>query len=703
MPSTLDTSKSRAIPRLRGFIAALPFVLASCTLITSIDQRPIDTPQPVIDQHPPSGELLQFDIPDGDLENHFFRQGTVAAHLLTTSGTSPRLIVAFPAANTGTGVWFDDVATPAKFGIVAGTQVEGIERVDGMRGVTAHLECDAGSLSVKIAVLGNIRTLRQYIYDGPMGVPPEVVNQVEVGIPLLLQRRTVDGKHRVELRLGGEEGTTVVQQDDKIQIKAGKSGKIRLVVTAVADDDPLTPFTMDELLTAGAADSPRDRQALAFLASKEKFLAGSWRFLTYFGRDTLLSLRMLMPVLKPAAIEGALGSVLERLQADGDVAHEEGIGEFAALKNKMAMPPPADLLTPDLDYKMIDDDFLLAPVLAAYLLDTPEGQMGAKDFLARKTATGVLYADQLKKNLELVIARAEPFAKAPSADTLISIKDGIPVGNWRDSDDGLGGGRKPFDVNVALVPAALQAAARLYKTDLLGPANMDQAMRLEQFVSAWNTAEIYFSVTVPADTARAQVTAYATKVGLDPAEALASLDSDVIYHGVSIDAAGKAVPVMHTDAGFVMVFTDPNPVYLDAVAKQIKQPFPAGLRSAVGVVVANAAYADAATQDKFTRGDYHGAVVWSWQQALLASGLKRQLARTDLPEATRTALKEAETALWKVILELKDQRTGELWSWKPEGGKAVLESFGVASGQSDESNAAQLWSTVYLAVQPPTQ
>jgi hypothetical protein len=121
----------------------------------------------------------------------------------------------------------------------------------------------------------------------------------------------------------------------------------------------------------------------------------------------------------------------------------------------------------------------------------------------------------------------------------------------------------------------------------------------------------------------------------------------------------------------------------------------------VGVVVANAVYGDAAVQGNFTKGDYHGAVVWSWQQALLATGIKRQLARGDLPDATRMALKAAETALWNVILALKDQRTGELWSWQPQAGKAVLQSFGDASGHSDESNAAQLWSTVYLAVQPP--
>src|SRR6185503_12389120 len=124
MPSTLDTPKSRAVPRLRGFITASFLFLTSCTLIAERDTLPQD---PI----PLSGELLQFDITDGALENHFFRQGTVAAHLLTTSGKSPRLIVGFPADNTGIGMWFDDTPEDTKLGVVAGTKVDGIDRTDG--------------------------------------------------------------------------------------------------------------------------------------------------------------------------------------------------------------------------------------------------------------------------------------------------------------------------------------------------------------------------------------------------------------------------------------------------------------------------------------------------------------------------------------------------------------------------------------------
>lgn len=649
-----------------------------------------------------AGEILRFDRTEGKTENHFFRQGGVAAHLLTSSGLAPRLIVAFPAGNTGVGLWFDAAAEPAQFSIVSGTKIEGVERADGMRGVSAHLQCSVKTMHVRNVVLANIRTIRDYMASGFTIMPPAVSSEIERGPSLRFYRSTVDGKHHIELQVIPEDGTVLALASGKISLTAGASGRIRVFVTALVDDVPLTPFALSDLLTDAAANQPRDRQALAFLASEEKFLAGSWRFLTYFGRDTLLSLRMLMPVLKPHAIEAALGSVIERLGPDGAVAHEEVIGEWAVPQKFRADPSPAVPLPPLLDYKMVDGDFLFAPVLAAYLIDTPEGTVRAGEFLAQKTSTGTRYDERLRVNLELVLARSEPFATGPDVRRLVALKDGVAVGNWRDSRSGLGGGRYPFDVNAALVPAALRAAARLYRSGLLGPA-AELAAKADQFASAWQQAAGYFRITIPADIAKKQVAEYSKSLGLDPTAAVSSIDRPVCFDGVSIDAAGNPVPVMNTDTGFVLLFAEPTPEYLDSVAWQILRPFPAGLRTDVGLVVANPAYASAGVQRKFTTSDYHGTVVWSWQQALLAAGLNRQLTRTNLPDSTRGALKAAERALWDVILAMKGQSTGELWSWEAKAGRESLVPFGQGGGHVDESNAVQLWSTVYLGVQPPAQ
>ena len=57
---------------------------------------------------------LQFSIPEGRVENAFYQHGSVAAHLLLSSGEAPRVLVAFPAGNSGVGVWFQNASTPVQ-------------------------------------------------------------------------------------------------------------------------------------------------------------------------------------------------------------------------------------------------------------------------------------------------------------------------------------------------------------------------------------------------------------------------------------------------------------------------------------------------------------------------------------------------------------------------------------------------------------
>jgi hypothetical protein len=649
------------------------------------------------------GEPLQFSITEGNTENRFYRHGPVAAHLVATSGRAPRLIVAFPAGNTGVGLWFDERAAPVEFAMAPGTTLDAVDRPDGMRGIAARVRSNADSLTIRSALLANIRTIRDYIAGGARTVPAEFVSDVRLGPALVFHRTTIDGRHHIELTLSPEDGTTIKQESGRLRFDAGPSGHVAFTVTALADDPPLTPFAPGARFKANVAPRPRDQDVFAFLASAEKFAAGSWRFLTYFGRDTLLTLQLLLPVLQPAVIEGALGSVLERLGPEGEVAHEEAIGEFAVVENSRLQPPPADLTAPVLDYKMIDGEFLLPCAAAAYLLDTSEGRTRAAEFLSKTASQDEHYSARLRRNLALVLARTAAFVERPAVENLLELKPGLPVGNWRDSEHGLGGGRYPFDVNVALAPAALRAAARLYRSGVLGVdlADRERAAQAEHAAEEWAKAEAFFRVTIPADEARQRVDAYARSLQLDPAAAVRSIEAPVRFHAVAIDASGQPVPVMHSDSGFVLFFTDPAPAFLDLVAREILRPFPAGLRTAVGLVVANPVFGDDHVRRVFTRADYHGTVVWSWQQALLAAGLARQLARDDLPSATRSRLMSAERTLWQLIAELEPQSTGELWSWEPRNGREALAPYGQAEGHADESNAAQLWSTIYLAVRPP--
>ena len=94
--------------------------------------------------------------------------------------------------------------------------------------------------------------------------------------------------------------------------------------------------------------------SLSFLSYSDKLLAGTWRFLTYFGRDSMITLLLMQPVLsegKGGAIEAVIGAALERINnADGSACHEEVIGDYATFTHKQAGVVSNDPLC---DYKMV--------------------------------------------------------------------------------------------------------------------------------------------------------------------------------------------------------------------------------------------------------------------------------------------------------------------------------------------------------------
>lgn len=650
---------------------------------------------------PPVRPELAYQIAEGQNLNVFVRDGSVAAHLLLRSGTDPRILVAFPAGNSGVGLWFEPIAKPASWTLERAPSPLKRGRLNGI-GATASIATPA--LKLKQAVLSNVRYLRDYQAVGRF--PPEVSSAATIeGATIRYRRDRLDGAQGYELSirvLGG--------RIDGDRILAGADGRIRIEISALTGDTPLTPVAVGDLLNAHAAPDPAARNALTFLSYREKLLAGSWRFNTYFGRDTLMSIRLLMPALKTAAIEAGLNSVLARLSGGGEVAHEEGISEFAVGQNRKAGKNDD---APELDYGMVDDDYMLGPVAGEHLMRI--APVAAKAYLrttvssagspGSRNRVGVL----LVKNLRFVTAQAAPFAANPSARTLIAIKPGRMSGEWRDSDEGLGRGRYAYDVNVALVPAALEAAERLLRAGLLDayltPADRAELAKAGAMARVWRArAKPLFGVTVPSAEARQAIGTYAATVGVPAAPALASLGQDPVrFHAISLDENGQPVRIVNSDEGFELLFGTPSPRELDIYLAAIMRPFPAGLMTGVGLLVANPVFADKTVQDRFQPSAYHGVVVWSWQQALLAAGLERQLARTDLPPATRTVLKTAQASIWRAIRATRSVQSSELWSWAYRDGQYRIVPFGAGRGDVDESNAAQLWSTVYLGVRPPTR
>ena len=149
---------------------------------------------------------------------------------------------------------------------------------------------------------------------------------------------------------------------------------------------------------------------------------------------------------------------------------------------------------------------------------------------------------------------------------------------------------------------------------------------------------------------------------------------------------------LHRSGGTVWVYSEPGKgttfkVYLPRVDGVADRPTPPGPQAAI--------------QGKLTRSAYHGTVVWSWQQAVLAAGMMRQLERQDLPTELKEHLRAAQTELWRAIGKAHSMRNSELWTWSFADGSFEIAPFGANASDADESNAAQLWSTVYLAIPAP--
>ncbi len=694
---------SRLTPRRLAWVVALALAGALGAYFSRPHHpdRPRSAPSKSRRAAPQRPQPLTFDVREGAIHDVFYQRGPIAAHLLATSGTDPRLLVAFPAGNGGAAVWFAPTSAPVHFDVEGA--LEGVSGRDGMRGITATLRADGKELQVDRAVLGSIRVIRSVQHGAP--IEPQLAPKVGLGPPLRWTHTSLDRVHHYALELEPLDGATAEMHGRAITFRgAHGAGPIRLRVRATSDEPPLTPLAPDALLTPAARHGDRVlRHALRFLGYREKVLAGSWRFLTYFGRDTLLSVRLLMPVLEPEAIEDALGSVLERLDPTGRVAHEEDIGEQAARDHLARHDGAEDLTAPTYDYKMIDEDFLLAPILAHYLLDTDDGRRRGPAFLARHRSDGRTYADAVRTNLDRVLARARPYAAAPGPATLIALRAGQTVGDWRDSQEGLGGRRVPYDVNVALVPAALRAAARLYASPLLG-ADGARAAEAKGLAKAWRHVGARFRVEVPAADAKTRVRSYAREVGVPAGPAVDALDGPVVFAALALGTDGTPLPVMSSDTGFLLLFDEPPPETLERIAAHIVRPFPAGLRTPIGMMVANPVFVDdAKLRATFGRDRYHGTVVWSWQQALMAEGIARQLARHDLPPRTRSALVAAQGALWAMIDAGRSAQVSELWSWAYDRNATQwrIVPFVQVSNEGTESDAVQLWSTVYLAVHRP--
>ena len=128
--------------------------------------------------------------------------------------------------------------------------------------------------------------------------PPEVAAQPTIqDSTITWARDRLDGARRISPQHRGHSW----RARRAGHFTAGSDGRIGLKITAVSGETPMTPLGGEAFAQRSTAQADAAaRNALTFLSYREKFLAGSWRFNTYFGRDTLMSVRLLMPALTAA-------------------------------------------------------------------------------------------------------------------------------------------------------------------------------------------------------------------------------------------------------------------------------------------------------------------------------------------------------------------------------------------------------------------
>lgn len=842
---------------------------------------------PLITSSPPEEIDLQLNLTSGPYDNYLIRSNLTAAQVLLTnttateSGQLNRFLVALPAGNSGSVAYFLPLSnatnstgssntTSASTNSASLTVTLGENGLktahgpNGLHGVTGELVFSE-SARLGTTLLGSVRTLRDYTEGN--GLTHQIFNWTvtqadnstiwfskpwlnETIIRNAQGQQTGRAQYGLEWLLQANNGTsfnvtpstngTYTPPQVQIIVPSGGAGSVNFTVQV--NETALAGLTVDQLFVnnSNAASQPEAESQFSFLTYSTKFTAGGWRFLTYFGRDTMFTTRLLMnnKTITPFAIESVLGGVLERINiTSGQVCHEETIGDYATFVN-IGEGHPERGNEPFYDYKMKDTHFVLLPQLADYLLRynatsnstnstlSLQASSEARQFLNRSAVlqNGTSYAALLDANIAYVMNSSQAFAANPNATNLARIQAGVPVGNWRDSNQGLGWGVYPYDVSTALVPAALYAISDLAQAGLLSNVSIgneaaryaqvweEQAHqffqytvpaaevmpRLEQYVQLANLSESLLygsgslnstsstnstsnsttSSSVPTSTSSltstsSSASANAARRGMRfareefgverrqassvvsaassiastattasstgtssssststasaasaTASSTSSSSNNVTLYGLSLLENGTVVPVQNSDLSFNLLFNrNISRSVIEAVIQAL-QPYPRGLLTNVGMLVANPAYDTNRTKTtELDRTAYHGTVSWGFQTNFMASGLERVLAscnnvtvsaverggliRADWcdDEDLVQQLQDAQTSLWNAVNGAFEERFAEVWSWTFDNSteRFNVTALGDISPEGTESDAVQLWSYGLLGLQDPTK
>ena len=282
-------------------------------------------------------------------ENYFYSDCHAASQVVVTSPQpdsnltiiGPRLIVAWPAGNSGVAVYLEpengvngtlgiqllNSTIGSSLGPIYNTSSDSNATV----GISAQLEVNSSAV-LNVAILGSIRTIRDFV-EGPSLLHTDIqdaimYSNVDGGVEL--SRLWLDNITTTSISFTSSNGSVKID-NTTLKFEAGS-----YTFNASFNYPQLTQLSAKDVLSPESTQlitqSPSQAEALSFLSYTTKLTAGAWRFLTYFGRDSMISALLLQPILsqgKGGAVEAVIAGVLERINStgsDGSVCHEETIG-----------------------------------------------------------------------------------------------------------------------------------------------------------------------------------------------------------------------------------------------------------------------------------------------------------------------------------------------------------------------------------------
>jgi hypothetical protein len=329
-------AKANRLTRITMTFLAILLTLALTATALALPQQ-ISSPSsgPGVSTSQCSEAASRLHLQDGPHDNYFYSDCHTSVHVIVTSPQSgsdartvkPRLLVAWPAGNSGALALFaaesgqEDALKIALEKSGDADAVESLNESDRV-GISGTISFNVAA-RLTVPILGSIRSIRDETEGS--GVSEDFQNSFGFAVngdgSAFINRTWFDGVTTTTLKFTPLNGAkaVVLNRGYKWTLTFG-AGSYRF--EASYNYPQLEQLSPQEVLNEVSSDliaqSPDQTTSLSFLSYKNKLLAGTWRFLTYFGRDSMIAMLLMQPVLSEAAIEAVIGAVLERInRADG--------------------------------------------------------------------------------------------------------------------------------------------------------------------------------------------------------------------------------------------------------------------------------------------------------------------------------------------------------------------------------------------------